>query len=60
MNFVSMSCGGLADWTFGYLRDHHVPLHTIFGVFSAAAVLSVVLVLLIRPRPELITQEQNP
>jgi MFS transporter, Spinster family, sphingosine-1-phosphate transporter len=50
MNFVSISCGGFADWGFGILRDRHVPLVGIFGVFASAAVLSIVLVLLIRPR----------
>lgn len=50
MNFVSISCGGLADWGFGIMRDHHVPLHVIFGVFASVALVSVVLVLLIRPR----------
>jgi MFS transporter, Spinster family, sphingosine-1-phosphate transporter len=50
MNFVSISCGGFADWGFGILRDRHVPLVGIFGIFASAAVLSIVLVLLIRPR----------
>jgi MFS family permease len=50
MNLVSISCGGLADWGFGILRDRKVPLFGIFGIFASAAVLSVVLVLLIRPR----------
>jgi MFS family permease len=50
MNFVSISCGGLADWGFGALSDRHVPLQVIFGVFAGAAVFSVILVLLIRPR----------
>ena len=50
MNLVSISCGGFADWGFGVLRDRHVPLVGIFGAFASAAVLSVVLVLLIRPR----------
>jgi MFS family permease len=50
MNMVSISCGGVADWGFGALRDARVPLDVIFGLFSAAAVFSVVLVLLIRPR----------
>ena len=50
MNFVSISCGGLADWGFGIMRDRHVPLNAIFGVFAAACLVSVVLVLLIRPR----------
>lgn len=50
MNLASISCGGLADWGFGLLRDRHVPLLAIFGIFSAITALSVVLVLLIRPR----------
>ena len=50
MNLVSISCGGLADWGFGELRDRQMPLNVIFGVFASAAVFSVVLVLLIRPR----------
>jgi MFS transporter, Spinster family, sphingosine-1-phosphate transporter len=50
MNLVSISCGGFADWGFGALRDRHVPLFGIFGVFASAAVISIVLVLLIRPR----------
>jgi len=50
MNLVSISCGGFADWGFGMLRDRHVPLFGIFGVFASAAVLSAILVLLIRPR----------
>ena len=50
MNFVSISAGGLADWGFGKMRDHKVPLHLIFGTFASVALISVVLVLLIRPR----------
>ena len=50
MNLVSISCGGLADWGFGILRDRQVPLFGIFGIFASAAVVSIVLVLLIRPR----------
>ena len=50
MNLVSISCGGVADWGFGALRDAKVPLNVIFGVFSTTALVSVVLVLLIRPR----------
>ena len=53
MNLVSISCGGFADWGFGKLRDRDVPLNVIFGSFAGAAIVSVVLVLLIRPRPEL-------
>jgi MFS transporter, Spinster family, sphingosine-1-phosphate transporter len=50
MNLVSISCGGFADWGFGILRDRHVPLFGIFTVFASAAVISIALVLLIRPR----------
>jgi MFS family permease len=50
MNFASISCGGFADYGFGVLRDHQVPLFAIFGVFASVAVLSVILVLLIRPQ----------
>jgi len=50
MNLVSISCGGFADWGFGMLRDRHVPLFGIFGAFASVAVLSALLVLLIRPR----------
>lgn len=57
MNFVSISCGGLADWGFGALRDREVPLHLIFGIFASAAVVSVVLVLLIRPKANLVEQD---
>jgi MFS family permease len=50
MNLVSISCGGFADWGFGALRDQQVPLNVIFGVFAGVALLSVGIVLLIRPR----------
>jgi len=49
MNMVSISCGGLADWGFGILRDSRVPLMGIFSVFAGVALLSVLCVLLIRP-----------
>jgi hypothetical protein len=51
MNFVSISCGGFGDWGFGYLRDHHLPLNVVFGIFGGIALLSIALVLMIRPRP---------
>jgi dipeptide/tripeptide permease len=49
MNLVSISCGGFADWGFGALRDANTPVLGIFGIFAGVALLSVVLVLLIRP-----------
>jgi MFS family permease len=50
MNLVSISCGGLADWGFGRLRDAQVPLNGIFAAFAAMALMSAVLMLCIRPR----------
>jgi MFS family permease len=52
MNLVSISCGGFGDWAFGALRDRHVPLNLIFGVFAGVALLSVVIVLLIKTDDE--------
>lgn len=52
MNMVSISCGGLADWGFGILRDAKVPILAIFGIFAGVALLSVGCVLMIRPREE--------
>jgi MFS family permease len=52
MNLVSISCGGFGDWAFGALRDRQVPLNLIFGVFAGVALLSVLVVLLIRPQRE--------
>ena len=49
MNMVSIGCGGFADWGFGVLRDRNVPLNMIFGVFAGTALLSIIIVLLIRP-----------
>jgi MFS transporter, Spinster family, sphingosine-1-phosphate transporter len=59
MNFVSISCGGLADWGFGALRDRAVPLNIIFSVFASAAILSIVIVLLIKPSANLSDQPQR-
>jgi MFS family permease len=50
MNLVSISCGGFGDWAFGALRDRHMPLNAIFGAFAGVALLSVFIVLLIKPR----------
>lgn len=49
MNFVSISCGGFADWGFGIMRDMQMPLGVIFGIFASAAGVSSLLVLLVRP-----------
>ncbi len=50
MNLVSISFGGFGDVAFGALRDRHVPLNVIFGAFAGIALLSIFLVLLIKPR----------
>jgi MFS family permease len=52
MNLVSISCGGFGDWAFGVLRDRHVPLNLIFGSFAGVALLSIFIVLMIRPTEE--------
>lgn len=49
MNMISIAMGGLADWGFGALRDMDIPLSVIFGGFGAIAILSIVIVLAIRP-----------
>lgn len=59
MNFVSISCGGLADWGFGRLEDAGTPLNVSFGIFAGVAILSIVTVLLIRPRPELASEKPS-
>jgi MFS family permease len=50
MNMVSISCGGLADWGFGVLLDLRIPLLMVFGIFASVAMLSIGVVLMIRPR----------
>ncbi len=50
MNLVSMTFGGLGDKGYGALRDRGVPIDYIFGVFAGIALLSIIVVLLIRPR----------
>ncbi|MEZ0277414.1 MAG: MFS transporter [Roseimicrobium sp.] len=49
MNMVSMTCGGIGDWGYGALRDAHVAVDVIFGAFAGVALLSVFIVLKIRP-----------
>lgn len=49
MNLVSVTCGGFGDWAFGALRDRHVPLNAIFGAFAGLALLSIFIVLMIKP-----------
>jgi hypothetical protein len=42
----------MADWGFGVLRDAKVPLNVSFGLFALLAIISIALVLMIRPRNE--------
>lgn len=53
MNFVSISCGGFADWIYGYCQDQHLGDDVFFGIVALATLFSAGLVLLIRPKPEL-------
>lgn len=53
MNLVSISCGGFADWGFGSMRDHGIPVNLIFTAFASLCVISAVIVLLIKPNKEL-------
>jgi sugar phosphate permease len=52
MNFVSMFSGGLADWGFGKMNDLKVPLNVSFGVFASLCIVSVFLVLMIKPKEQ--------
>jgi MFS family permease len=52
MNMISIASGGFADKAFGILRDYQVPMPTIFGGLAGICILSIVLVLLIRPQSE--------
>lgn len=54
MNLVGISCGGFADWGFGVMRDHGWPLNLIFGAFASMCVLCMIIVLLIKPKEELV------
>ncbi|WP_395743163.1 MFS transporter [Prosthecobacter sp.] len=51
MNMVSMIFGGLGDKGYGLLRDRGVPIDYIFGAFALVCVVSLGVVLLIRPKP---------
>lgn len=51
MNLVAISCGGFADWGFGLMRDRGITINAIFAVFASFCVLSLMLVMLIRPKP---------
>jgi MFS family permease len=50
MNFVSISCGGLADWAFGRMSDAGWPLNASFAAFASMALVAVGLMLWIARR----------
>ncbi len=47
MNFVSISCGGVADWLFGALRDAGAPNNGIFAAFGVIALVGAALMVLV-------------
>jgi len=57
MNAVSITVGGFGDWGFGVLRDRSISLGLIFGCFAAVALLSVLIVLRIKPHPQAIPHD---
>ncbi|MBL9127084.1 MAG: MFS transporter, partial [Verrucomicrobiales bacterium] len=60
MNLVSIGCGGFADRWFGLLRDHHVPMPAIFGLFASLGMLAIALVLALRPSQTERARASNP
>ena len=52
MNMVSISVGAAATVALGWMRDHHVKFSVAFAVSAAVALLSVGLILLVKPRAE--------
>ena len=51
MHLVSISCGGLAEWSFGKLPDQDASESLIFATFSALALVAGLLVLCIHLSP---------
>ena len=54
MNLVSISVGAGATVVLGWMRDHDINFSVAFAVSAAVALLSVGLVLLVKPRPEIL------
>jgi MFS transporter, Spinster family, sphingosine-1-phosphate transporter len=52
MNLFSIGIGGYADKMFGFLQDRGVALSLIFGGFAGLALVSVLVVLVIRPNEQ--------
>jgi MFS transporter, Spinster family, sphingosine-1-phosphate transporter len=51
MNLISISIGGVADYSFGVMRSRGVGTGILFAAFSLLVVLAVALMLRIRPGP---------
>jgi MFS family permease len=50
MNLVSISVGAGATVVLGWMRDHHVHFSVAFAISAAIALVSVGLILLVKPR----------
>jgi MFS family permease len=52
MNLVSISVGAIATVALGWMRDHGIKFSAAFVVSAAVALLSALLILFLKPRPE--------
>ncbi len=59
MNFLSVSIGGFADIAVGKLNDRGAAFETILGVGALLVAVNAVLILLVRPKPELTPELQG-
>lgn len=59
MNFVSVSIGGFADIAVGKMKDQGATFETILGIGAVIVAVNVILILLVRPKPELTPELQT-
>lgn len=59
MNFVSVSIGGFADIAVGRMKDQGATFETILGIGAVIVAVNVILILLVRPKPELTPELQT-
>ena len=52
MNMGSISVGAVATVALGWMRDHGIKFSAAFAVSAAVALLSALLILFLKPRPE--------
>jgi MFS family permease len=52
MNMVSISVGAIATVALGWMRDHGIRFSAAFAASAAVALLSALLILFVKPRPE--------